>query len=33
MANFRFAEEERFILSEERTLLRGVPETLARRSD
>jgi hypothetical protein len=33
MANFRFAEEERFILSEERTFLRGVPETLARRSD
>jgi hypothetical protein len=28
MANFRFAEEERFILSEERTFLRGVPETL-----
>jgi hypothetical protein len=31
MANFRFAEEERFILSEERTFLRGVPETLGRR--
>jgi hypothetical protein len=31
MANFRFAEQERFILSEERTFLRGVPETLARR--
>jgi NIPSNAP len=28
--NFRFAEEARFILSEERTFLRGVPETLAR---
>jgi hypothetical protein len=24
MANFRFAEQERFILSEERTFLRGV---------
>ena len=32
MANFRFAEEERFILSEERTFLRGVPETLGRRA-
>jgi hypothetical protein len=31
MANFRFAEEERFILSEERTFLRSVPETLGRR--
>jgi hypothetical protein len=31
MANFRFAEEGRFILSEERTFLRGVPETLGRR--
>ncbi len=31
MANFRFAEEARFILSEERTFLRGVPETLGRR--
>ena len=31
MANFRFAEETRFILSEERTFLRGVPETLGRR--
>jgi NIPSNAP protein len=30
--NFRFAEEARFILSEERTFLRGVPETLARRA-
>ena len=30
-ANFRSAEEERFILSEERTFLRGVPETLGRR--
>jgi hypothetical protein len=29
--NFRFAEEARFILSEERTFLRGVPEALARR--
>jgi NIPSNAP len=29
--NLRFAEEERFILSEERTFLRGVPETLGRR--
>ena len=29
-ANFRFAEEEHFILSEERTFLRGVPETLGR---
>ena len=28
--NFRFAEQERFILSEERTFLRGVPETLGR---
>jgi hypothetical protein len=28
--NFRFAEEARFILSEERTFLRGVPEALAR---
>ena len=27
-ANFRFAEEGRFILSEERTFLRGVAETL-----
>jgi hypothetical protein len=33
MANFRFAKEERFILSEERTFLRGVPETLRRRPD
>jgi hypothetical protein len=33
MANLRFALEERFILSEERTFLRGVPETLARRPD
>jgi len=31
MANFRFAEEGRVILSEERTFLRGVPETIARR--
>jgi len=31
-ANFRFAEEERFILSEERTFLRDVPETLDRRA-
>jgi hypothetical protein len=31
MANFRFAEEERFILSEEGGFLRGVPETLGRR--
>ena len=31
MATFRFAEEERFILSEERTFLRGVPETLGRK--
>jgi hypothetical protein len=31
MANFRLAEEGRFILSEERTFLRGVPETLGRR--
>ncbi|MBV8755111.1 MAG: NIPSNAP family protein [Hyphomicrobiales bacterium] len=31
MANFRFAEEGRFILSEERTFLRDVPETLAER--
>jgi hypothetical protein len=31
MANLRFAQEERFILSEERTFLRGVPETLGRR--
>ena len=30
-ATFRFAEEGRFILSEERTFLRGVPETLGRR--
>ena len=29
-ANFRSAEEGRFILSEERTFLRGVPETLGR---
>ena len=28
--NFRFAQEERFILSEERTFLRAVPETLGR---
>ena len=26
MANFRFAEEEKFILSEERTFLREVPQ-------
>jgi hypothetical protein len=32
-ANFRFATEERFILSEERTFLRGLPETLGRRPD
>jgi NIPSNAP len=32
-ANFRFAEEGRFILSEERTFLRGVPETLGRRPE
>jgi hypothetical protein len=32
VANLRFAQEERFILSEERTFLRGVPETLGRRS-
>jgi hypothetical protein len=31
MANFRCAEEGRFILSEQRTFLRGVPETLGRR--
>ena len=31
-ANFRFADEQRFILSEERTFLRGVPETLGKRS-
>ena len=30
VANFRFAEEERFILSEERTFLRCVPETMGR---
>jgi NIPSNAP len=30
-AAFRFAEEGRFILSEERTFLRGVPETLGKR--
>ena len=30
-ATFRFAEEGRFILSEERTFLRGLPETLGRR--
>jgi hypothetical protein len=30
-ATLRFAQEERFILSEERTFLRGVPETLGRR--
>jgi hypothetical protein len=30
VANFRLAEEGRFILSEERTFLRGVPETLGR---
>jgi NIPSNAP len=30
VANFRFAQDERFILSEERTFLRGVPETLRR---
>lgn len=29
-ANFRTAQEGRFILSEERTFLRGIPETLAR---
>jgi hypothetical protein len=29
--NLRFAQEQRFILSEERTFLRGVPETLRRR--
>jgi NIPSNAP protein len=29
--NFRFAQEERFILSEERTFLRGVEETFDRR--
>ncbi len=28
IANFRFAEDGRFILSEERTFLRGVPATL-----
>ena len=28
--NFRWAEEERFILSEERTFLRGVEETMGR---
>src|ERR1043166_386001 len=28
IANFRFADEARFILSEERTFLRGVPETM-----
>ena len=33
MANLRIAQEERFILSEERTFLRGVPETLGRRPD
>ena len=32
MATFRFAEEGRFILSEERTFLRGVPESLGRRA-
>jgi hypothetical protein len=31
MSNFRFAKEGRFILSEERTFLRVVPETLAKR--
>jgi hypothetical protein len=31
VATLRFAQEERFILSEERTFLRGVPETLGRR--
>jgi hypothetical protein len=30
--NFRFAEEERFILSEERTFLRDVAETTHRRA-
>ena len=30
--NFRFAQGERFILSEQRTFQRGVPETLARRA-
>jgi hypothetical protein len=33
MANLRFAQEERFILSEERAFLRGVPETLGLRPD
>jgi hypothetical protein len=33
MATFPFAEEGRFILSEERTFLRGVPETLGRRPE
>jgi hypothetical protein len=31
MENFRFAQEARFVLSEQRTFLRGVPETLGRR--
>jgi hypothetical protein len=29
--NFRFAQEARFVLSEQRTFLRGVPEMLGRR--
>lgn len=31
--NFRYATERRFILSEERTFLAGIPETLARPSE
>ena len=30
VATFRFADEGRFILSEERTFLRGMPETMGR---